>query len=70
MKRLDVAFMMCAVSHTFGACSTIHTSYANPYNPDGNADALIGVTDLQDMLSVYGGAFLQVIFKLTDGVGR
>ena len=53
MKRL-VALMMCAVSLGAAAQSTI----TYPYNPDGNADALIGVTDLQDMLSTYGGAFL------------
>ena len=52
MKRL-IALMMCAVS--FGAAAQSTITY--PYNPDGNADALIGVTDLQDMLSTYGGAF-------------
>ena len=52
MKRL-VALMICAVSLVAAAQSTI----TYPYNPDGNADALIGVTDLQDMLSTYGGAF-------------
>ena len=29
-----------------------------PYNPDGNADALIGVTDLQDLLATYGQGFV------------
>ena len=28
-----------------------------PYNPDGDANGLIGVTDLQDLLSTYGGEF-------------
>ena len=28
-----------------------------PYNPDGNGDGIIGVTDLQDFLSTYGLAF-------------
>ena len=28
-----------------------------PYNPDGDANGLIGVTDLQDLLSTYGGSF-------------
>ena len=28
-----------------------------PYNPDGNADSLIGVSDLQDVLAVYGQPF-------------
>ena len=40
------------------SCLTAVGQVTYPYNPDGNADALIGVTDLQDMLSTYGGAFL------------
>ena len=28
-----------------------------PYNPDGDSNGLIGVTDLQDLLSTYGGSF-------------
>ena len=55
---------MCAVSLGAAAQSTI----TYPYNPDGNADALIGVTDLQDMLSVYGGAFSPSEIQI-DGVG-
>ena len=51
MKRL-VALMMCAVS--LGAAAQV----TYPYNPDGNADTLIGVTDLQDLLVVYGNPFL------------
>ena len=51
MKRL-ISLMMCAVS--FGA--TAQVTY--PYNPDGNADTLIGVTDLQDLLTNYGQPFL------------
>ena len=51
MKRL-VALMMCAVS--LGAAAQV----TYPYNPDGNADTLIGVTDLQDILSTYGQPFL------------
>ena len=50
MKRL-IALMMCAVS--LGAAAQI----TYPYNPDGNADALIGVTDLADMLATYGNTF-------------
>ena len=56
--------MMCAVSLGAAAQSTI----TYPFNPDGNADALIGVTDLQDMLSVYGGAFSPSEIQI-DGVG-
>ena len=63
MERL-IALMMCAVSLGAAAQSTI----TYPYNPDGNADALIGVTDLQDMLSVYGGAFSPSEIQI-DGVG-
>ena len=63
MKRL-VTLMMCAVSLGAAAQSTI----TYPYNPDGNADALIGMTDLQDMLSVYGGAFAPSEIQI-DGVG-
>ena len=36
------------------------TSFAQssaPYNPDGNGDGMIGVTDLQDFLGTYGLAF-------------
>ena len=51
MKRI-VALMMCAVS--LGAAAQV----TYPYNPDGNADTLIGVTDLQDILSTYGQPFL------------
>ncbi|MEC7693240.1 MAG: hypothetical protein VX446_02540, partial [Bacteroidota bacterium] len=63
MKRL-ISLMMCAVSLGAAAQSTI----TYPYNPDGNADALIGVTDLQDMLSTYGGAFTPSEIQI-DGVG-
>ena len=63
MKRI-VALMICAVSLGAAAQSTI----TYPYNPDGNADALIGVTDLQDMLSTYGGAFSPSDIQI-DGVG-
>ena len=50
MKRL-VALMICAVS--LGAAAQI----TYPYNPDGNADSLIGVSDLQDVLSTFGLPF-------------
>ena len=52
MKQL-VALMMCAVSLGAAAQSTI----TYPYNPDGNADSLIGVSDIQDLLSGYGLPF-------------
>ena len=58
MKRL-VALMMCAVS--LGAAA--QTTY--PYNPDGNADSLIGVADLQDLLTTYGQGFApnEILFE-------
>ena len=52
MKQL-VALMMCAVSLGAAAQSTI----TYPYNPDGDADSLIGVSDIQDLLSGYGLPF-------------
>ena len=61
MKRL-VAMMMCAVSLGAAAQSTI----TYPYNPDGNADALIGVTDLQDVLATYGQSFLPSEILIAD----
>ena len=63
MRRL-LALTMCAVS--LKAISQSSITY--PFNPDGNADALIGVTDLQDMLSVYGGAFSPSEIQI-DGIG-
>ena len=38
-------------------CLTAVGQVTYPYNPDGNADALIGVTDLADMLATYGNTF-------------
>ena len=57
MKRL-VALMICAVSWSG---STDHY----PYNPDGNADSLIGVADLQDLLTTYGQGFVpnEILFE-------
>ena len=43
---------MCAVS--LGAAAQI----TYPYNPDGNADSLISVPDIQDFLAVYGNGFV------------
>ena len=36
-----------------------------PYNPDGNADSLIGVADLQDLLTTYGQGFVpnEILFE-------
>ena len=34
-----------------------------PYNPDENADGLIGVADLQGLLSLYGSEFSSAILS-------
>ena len=47
MRQL-LALMMCAVS--LGAAAQNN----NSYNPDGNGDGIIGVSDLQDLLALYG----------------
>ena len=51
MKRL-VALMMCAVS--LGAAAQFPNL---PYNPDENGDGLIGVADLQGLLTLYSQEF-------------
>ena len=51
MRRL-LALMMCAVS--LGAAAQFPNL---PYNPDENGDGLIGVVDLQGLLSNYGSEF-------------
>ena len=35
-----------------------------PYNPDGNGDSLIGVSDLQDLLTFYGLDFIPIEMML------
>ena len=40
------------------SCLTAVGQVEVPWNPDGNADGLIGVEDLQDFLSVYGSTYL------------
>ena len=39
------------------SCLTAVGQVTYPYNPDGNADNQIGVSDLQDLLSGYGQYF-------------
>ena len=60
MKQL-IALMMCAVS--LGAAAQFPNL---PYNPDENGDGLIGVTDLQGLLSNYGSEFSSAV--TSDGV--
>ena len=57
MKRL-VAMMMFAVS--FGAAAQFPSL---PYNPDENGDGLIGVADLQGLLSQYGAQFSAAVLS-------
>lgn len=38
-------------------CFGAHAQITYPYNPDGNADSLIGASDIQDLLSNYGLPF-------------
>ena len=42
---------------TTAAALSANAQVTLPYNPDGDANGLIGVTDLQDLLSTYGGEF-------------
>ena len=42
---------------TTAAALSANAQVTLPYNPDGDANGLIGVTDLQDLLSTYGGSF-------------
>ena len=37
-----------------------------PYNPDGDADGLVAVPDLQDLLSVYGTPFSPAEIMIGD----
>ena len=52
MKRL-LALMLCAVSLGVGA----QTEYPYPYNPDGNNDGFINLSDLLDLLVLYNTEF-------------
>ena len=48
------------------SCLTAVGQVTYPYNPDGNADTLIGVTDLQDLLVVYGNTFVPSEIQVGD----
>ena len=56
MKRFFTFLFAVTVVLTSSTTATAQTVTV-PYNPDGDANGLIGVTDLQDLLSTYGGAF-------------
>jgi hypothetical protein len=51
--RLFFSLALLALCASFSAQETI----TYPYNPDGNADGNVAVSDLQDILGVYGNAF-------------
>jgi len=57
MKRLFTFLFAAAVVSLTSTTTATAQSITVPYNPDGDANGLIGVTDLQDLLSTYGGAF-------------
>ena len=52
-----VKFKHMLILATTGAVLSANAQVTLPYNPDGDANGLIGVTDLQDLLSTYGGEF-------------
>ena len=56
MNHLFTLLFAAVVGLTSTTTATAQ-SVTVPYNPDGDANGLIGVTDLQDLLSTYGGAF-------------
>ena len=47
--------LLTMLALTLGIGANAQSTY--PYNPDGNADSLIGVSDIQDLLSNYGLPF-------------
>lgn len=63
--RKSLALMLCAVC--LGAAAQI----TYPYNPDGNSDGQVAVSDIQDLLSTYGLPFVPgeiVVDSVTLGV--
>ena len=57
MTNLFVMFKHILILATTAAVLSFNAQVTLPYNPDGDANGLIGVTDLQDLLSTYGGEF-------------
>ena len=43
------------IMSTTAAVLSANAQVTLPYNPDGDANGQIGVGDIQDLLSVYGG---------------
>ena len=52
MKHI-LTLSLCFLALSLSAQETI----TYPYNPDGNADGLVAVPDIQDLLAVYGSPF-------------
>ena len=46
------------IMSTTAAVLSANAQVTLPYNPDGDANGQIGVGDIQDLLSVYGGSFV------------
>ena len=59
MKGL-ISLMLCAVSFVI----TAQVTY--PYNPDGDSDGLISLSDLQDLLSLYGATGQPLEIQIGD----
>ena len=56
-NHLVMKFKHMMILATTAAALSANSQVTLPYNPDGDANGLIGVTDLQDLLSTYGGEF-------------
>ena len=56
-KYFVMRFKHMLILATASAALSATAQVTLPYNPDGDANGLIGVTDLQDLLSTYGGEF-------------
>ena len=62
--RLFLSLALIGLFTSFSAQEII----TYPYNPDGDADGNVAVSDLQDILGVYGNAFTPTEIQI-DGVG-
>lgn len=61
--RLLAAMLFASISTAICA-----QSFPFPYNPDENGDGLIGVADLQGLLSAYGSEFSSVVLSEDSSV--
>ena len=53
---------LCFIALSLSAQETI----TYPYNPDGDADGLVAVPDIQDLLAVYGNPFSPAEIMIGD----